>query len=830
MQVPEDSGGTLFADLLIPVPVGRKFTYRVPAALAEAAEPGRRAVVPFGDRRILTGIILALHTQPPKDHEAKSIIDLLDDYPVVFPRQLELFHWMASYYLCTPGEVLQAALPSGLKLSSESVVQLHPAFDFDTSPFDFSEKDETLLRHLASGTMTYTEISKLLGVRNIHTILKSLVGKEAVLLLEEIQDKYVAKKQKRIRLSRAYEEQSALEDLFKLVGSKAKQEELLLYYLQQVPAFQSPELNKKGLTRKAFNDAGLSASALNTLIKQGVLEEFEVIIPRFEDPAQGSLYDIVLSEAQTKCSQEILAGFDNHPCVLLHGITGSGKTEIYIDLIRKALANGTQVLYLLPEIALTTQIVQRLRKVFGNAMGVYHSRFSDNERVDVWKGIVSGTLRFIVGVRSAVFLPFDELGLIIVDEEHDGSYKQQDPAPRYHARDVALVLGKLHHAKVLLGSATPSVESWFLAGGGRYHYVHLPERYGEAKLPEVILADLVKERKQKTMQGGFSGTLTTAVGEALRNNEQVIIFQNRRGYSPMLECQDCGWIPQCINCSVSLTYHQFRDSLICHYCGYRMTPPKVCSTCNSSRIRTVGTGTEKLEEELALLFPGTRVRRMDLDTTRTKSGYESILDEFSRGDTQILVGTQMITKGLDFDHVSVVGVFNADRILHFPDFRAHERAFQLITQVSGRAGRREKPGKVVVQTYQPDHPLFRLIAENNYGGFYATELQYRKERLYPPFSRLIEILVRHADRSKCRKAAEDIAARLRSVGELKVSGPAEPAIAKIRNEYRMMLLVKVSRDSGNLQAIKDRMAGVIESVSKNKDYGKLRIVADVDPA
>ncbi len=821
----------MFADLLIPVPVGQKFTYRVPSTLADHMEVGKRVIVPFGDRRILTGVVLAIHHSPPRDHEAKSIIDLLDDFPAMSARQLELLDWMASYYMCTPGEALQAALPAGLKLSSESLVQLHPAFDFDSSPFDFSGKEEALLRNLASGTMTYTEISKLLGVKSIHAILKSLVGKQAILLLEEVQDKYVPKRQKRMRLAKPYAAKEALEDLFKKIGSKPRQEEVLLHYLQQVPVFQDPELNKKGIPRKSFSDAGLSLSSVNTLVKQGILEDHEVIVSRFDEEESPPLSVPVLSEAQQKCLYEVLSGFEKTGTSLLHGITGSGKTEIYIELIRKALDSGTQVLYLLPEIALTTQIVHRLRRVFGQSMGVYHSRFSDNERVEVWNGILSGKHRFIVGARSSVFLPFEELGLIIVDEEHDASYKQQDPAPRYQARDVALVLGRLHHAKVLLGSATPSLESWFQSQTGKYHYVHLPERFGEAHLPEVIMADLVKERKRKSLQGGFSPVLISAISDALRNKEQVIIFQNRRGYSPMLECEDCGWIPQCINCSVSLTYHQFRGSLICHYCGYRQPPVKQCPACSSTRIRTVGTGTEKLEQELAVLFPAAVVKRMDFDTTRTRSSYESLLDEFAKGKTQILVGTQMVTKGLDFDHVSVVGVFNADRLLHFPDFRAHERGYQLITQVSGRAGRRDKPGKVIVQTYRTDHPIFRYVISNNFSEFYTNELRDRQERAYPPYSRLIEITVRHADRLKCKSAADHLATHLKSaLKDVRISGPAEPVIPRIRNEYYMNLLIKIHRGHAHLQTVKQAVVGEVDKIYRSKDYGKLRIVADVDPA
>src|SRR5690606_23225311 len=436
---------------------------------------------------------------------------------------------------------------------------------------------------------------------------------------------------------------------------------------------------------------------------------------------------------------EILNAFSTNPVTLLRGITGSGKTEIYVNLIRQALDGGSQALYLLPEIALTTQIVKRLRKIFGNTMGVYHSRFSDNGRVEVWNGILSGRFRFVVGVRSAVLLPFDNLGLIIVDEEHDGSYKQQEPAPRYHARDVAIMMGMMHHAKVLLGSATPSVESFYQAQRGKYSLVRLDKRFGEAKLPEVRIADMGKERREKTVKGEFSRLLLNNIAETLGRKEQVIIFQNRRGYSPMMASGACGWVPKCVNCAVSLTYHQFRNALVCHYCGYKELPPSRCPTCASSRLKTVGYGTEKLEEELRLQFPEVHVQRMDLDTTRTKKSYETILEQFEKGDTQVLVGTQMVTKGLDFDHVGLVGIFNADKMIHFPDFRSYERAFQLITQVSGRAGRREKPGMVIIQTSNPDHPLLQVILQHKTEEFYRLEEADRMRNHYPPFTRLVEL-------------------------------------------------------------------------------------------
>lgn len=824
-----DSRSTFFAELLLPVPIPKLFTYRVPFDLNQKIQTGVRAIVPFGNRKILTGIVLQLHEAPPKEYEAKYILELLDDEPVVNNYQVKLFHWIADYYLCSAGEVMNAALPAGLKLSSESMVQLHPAFNEETSLFDFSPKEEILLKHLQREPLPYSEISRLLNLKNLYSILKSLVSKEAVVLYEEVKDRFKPKTEKRIRLTEAFNDKKALEAIFEELAKKPKQEAILLKYLQEVSVLHDATVNAHGIARKSLLGDELSESSLTTLIKNSVFEEFEVVVSRFEEEVYPES-NIHLNEEQQRAQDEIIQAFEKHTAVLLHGITGSGKTEIYIDLIKKALAGGSQVLYLLPEIALTTQIVQRLKKVFGSAMGIYHSRFSDNERVEVWNGVLSGKFKFVVGVRSSVFLPFDNLGLIIVDEEHDTSYKQQEPAPRYHARDVALVIGQLHHAKVLMGSATPSVESYFQAQQDKYGYVQLDKRYGDAKLPEVVLADLGLERRSKTIKGDFSGTLLRAITETLAQQEQVIIFQNRRGYSPMVNCQDCAWVPKCINCAVSLTYHQYRHALICHYCGYKEQLPQQCPTCSSKRLLTVGYGTEKLEEELKLHYPDAIVQRMDYDTTRVKSGYDTIIEQFENGQTNILVGTQMVTKGLDFDKVSLVGVFNADRMMHFPDFRSYERAFQLITQVSGRAGRRDKPGKVVIQTSQPDHPVLNFILNRTQEEFYKTEIADRREHFYPPFSRLIEIVVKHIDKKVSRDAAYALAEQLQyTLPDVKIMGPGEPMIAKIRNQYLMTILIKIPRNSGHLIEIKQRIVTATHNLVLEKEFRSARIIADVDP-
>ncbi len=825
-----DSRNTFFAELLLPVPIPKLFTYRIPFNLNDKVKSGLRAIVQFGDRKVLTGIIINVHETPPKDYEAKYILDLLDDEPVVNLQQLKLFQWIANYYLCSAGEVMNAALPAGLKLSSESMVQLNPGFDWETTLFEYSQKEETLLKHLQQEPLPYSEISKLLGLKNLYSILKSLVSKEAVILYEEVKEKFKPKTEKRIRLAEGYTTHEALEKVFEALSAKPKQEAVLLKYLQLVPVLHDIHENKSGAIKGNLLVGDISESSLATLIKNSVFEEFEVIVSRFESKVDEALPEITLSEQQRIAQEDILKCFETHATTLLHGITGSGKTEIYIDLIKKALEGGSQILYLLPEIALTTQIVQRLKKVFGTTMGVYHSKFSDNERVEVWNGILSGRFKFVVGVRSSIFLPFDNLGLIIVDEEHDTSYKQQEPAPRYHARDVALVIGQMHHAKVLLGSATPSVETFYQAQQGKYGFVQLQSRYGDAKLPQVLLADMSSERKNKTSKGDFSKLLLKTIAETLSQKEQIIIFQNRRGYSPMVHCEDCGWVPKCINCSVSLTYHQYRHSIVCHYCGYKEPLPSSCPTCSSNRILTVGYGTEKLEEELKLHFQNAAVQRMDFDTTRVKSGYENIIEQFESGATDILVGTQMVTKGLDFDRVSLVGVFNADRMMHFPDFRSYERAFQLITQVSGRAGRREKPGKVIIQTSQTDHPILNFILNHTQEEFYQTEIADRKQHAYPPFARLIEIVVKHTDKKISNEASQELTETLRiAIPHTKILGPGEPIVSKIRNQYLMSILIKIPRDSGHLADLKNKIASSINKVLQLKEFRSTRIVTDVDP-
>lgn len=821
---------TLFADIALPVPIPRLFTYRVPEEIRESICPGVRVIVQFGKKKVITGIVEKLHQKPPDVYVAKPILELLDTDPMVTERQMVTMRWMAKYYMCTLGEVVNAALPSGLKLSSESRIQLHPDHEWQDSEYPFDDRELIILNALDhNDSLTYREAADLIVMKSAYRFIKSLVQKEVIIIYEEVREKYKPKRVKKIRLNDQFlQDGEQLELLFAQLEKRPKQSDIVLKYLQEVPIYQSPEANEAGILKNTIKQAGLSTASLNTLIKNGVFLEFEEIISRFSDLDQGNKV-IELSEVQQQAQNQILTHFEDKNTVLLHGVTGSGKTEIYISLIQAALENGDQVLYLLPEIALTAQIVTRLKAVFGDQMGVYHSKFSDNERVEVWQGLLDGRFAFIVGVRSAVFLPFQDLGLIIVDEEHENSYKQYEPAPRYNARDVALYLAHVHGGKTILGSATPSIESYANAESQKYGLVNLCERYGGSQLPEMITTDVRVERKRKTIVGHFSSVLIEALQQALEKKEQAIIFQNRRGYSNYITCEDCGFIPECPHCAVSLTYHQYKNQLNCHYCGHREPVPVVCPACGSTRVRTVGMGTEKIEEDLQLIFPDARIQRMDLETTRTKYAYQNIIHDFEKGDIDILVGTQMVSKGLDFDKVSVVGVFDTDRMIHFPDFRSIERTYQMVTQVSGRAGRRDVPGKVILQTANPDQPIIKLILEQDYQSFYQMEMRERDNYHYPPFVRMIKVLVRSKDKQLTARAADHMCNILKEdLGPSRILGPQEPIINKIRDKYLMEIYLKVEKKY-KIEAVKGIISAAYIELLKTKEYSSVEFIYDVDP-
>ncbi len=828
----DKNSGNNFADIILPVPIPRMFTYKIPKNLQPLIQIGLRVIVQFGRKKVLTGIIGKVHNKPPQAYEAKPILDILDDQPSVNPLQIRFWFWMAEYYFCHIGEVMFAAIPSGLRLSSESKIQANPNFDVESSKYPLDVREEKILEALEKKEeLSYGDCEQILGIKTIHPILKSLVAKEAILIFERVQEKYSPKVETRIRLtSQILTTKGALEAIFETVQGKPKQESILLKFLRDVPVFNKPHLNERGVEKSTLLEDGDSPSSLNTLIKNGVFESFKHVVNRIEEEA-AEREASVLSSTQQAAFDEIKSHFETKQSVLLHGVTGSGKTEIYIKLIQEVLESGSQVLMLLPEIALTTQIVGRLKQVFGSQMGVYHSKYSDNERVEVWNGVISGRFPFVVGVRSSIFLPFDSLGLVIVDEEHEPSYKQFDPAPRFHARDSAIMLAYFHQAKTLLGSATPSFESYYNANQGKYGYVELNHRFGDATLPEYHLSNISADRKKNLLKLDSTRLLREKIQHALENQQQVIIFQNRRGYSPYVQCEDCGWTGQCVQCDVSLTYHQFAEELRCHYCGYKEKVPSSCPACGSTQLSMQGMGTERIEESLSLLFPEARMGRMDLDTTRSKYGYQRLLDEFAAGQIDILVGTQMITKGLDFGKVTVVGIWDGDRILNFPDFRSGERAFQQITQVAGRAGRRDIQGQVVIQSRNPDQELFQKVISGDYFEFFRQEMIDRKKYYYPPFVKLVKIVTRHADAKTAEKAAHALHHQMATIGVKKiVLGPEKGIIARIKNQYQFESLIKLDRQGATQSLFKESLARIIEELQTVPEFRSVRWLVDVDPS
>ncbi len=790
---------------------------------------GSRVLVPLGAQKILTGLVKQIHTNPP-DYRTKDIIDILDEFPVMNPIQLRFIHWLATYYLCTLGEVMLAALPNGFRLSSRSKIQLHP--EADLAATHLSAQERLLVAALERRTeLTYTEAAAVVARKNVHHLIKLLLQKQVILLFEEVKEKYTPKKIKRVRLSESYtQSQAALQDLFTALERNSKQLDVLLKYVALVPVHQSAQLEDYFVDKKELNQASISSSSLQTLIKKKIFVEEEVIVSRFGQVRSASQSPPTLSQAQSTALAAIHHQFQDKDAVLLHGVTASGKTEVYTQLIQEVLQSGGQVLYLLPEIALTTQMVKRLKKTFGDQVGVYHSRYSDNERVEVWNSVLQGKCSFVLGTRSSIFLPFDHLSLIIVDEEHETSYKQFDAMPRYHARDAALVLAQFHHAKVLLGSATPSIESYHNAQIEKYGFVTLNERFGQTALPEIVLVDVRIEREKKTLREDFTKALLDALKQTLAQQEQAIIFQNRRGYAPYIACESCAWVPMCTQCAVSLTYHQFNNYLRCHYCGYNTKVPPACHVCDSHQLKNIGFGTEKLEETLQLFFPEKKIQRMDLDTTRGKYSYDKLIEALEQGSTDILVGTQMLTKGLDFGQVSLVGVLDVDRLLYFPDFRAGERCFQLLTQVSGRAGRREKQGKVIIQTNNPKHPVLKDIVQHDYERMYRRELQERKQFLYPPYVRLVRITLKHVNKDLVEAAASMLASELRKQLGNGVLGPQTPLIAKVKNQYLVDIWVKINKDAEKKRlATKQVVTQESKRVLLNKTFKQVKVLFDVDP-
>lgn len=815
-----------FIDVILPLPLGNTFTYAVPEEWESSVQIGMRVVVPFGKKKMYTAIVSMIHSNEPKLYKAKDIIYLLDDKPILRHPQLKFWNWISSYYQAYIGEVYQAAVPSGLKLESETQVRINADYEEETA---MSEKEFKILDALSDGKIkNVSELTKITEIRDVMPALKSLMEKGAVEVSEELTEKFRAKTETYVRLTEDASNETRLKEIFDELGRARKQLDILMKYLDLSKILSKKntvEVSRKELLEKS--DA--SASVLNGLIEKDILELYKKEIGRLDFSELQTEEAFPLVGFQQEAMTEIYRQFAEKQVVLLHGVTSSGKTEIYIHMIKRALEEKKQVLYLVPEIALTTQLTTRLKRIFGNKLGIYHSKFSDAERVEIWENMLHNKgYEVIIGVRSSIFLPFRQLGLIIVDEEHETSYKQFDPAPRYHARNAAIVLAGMHGAKTLLGTATPSIESYFNAKIGKFGLVEVVTRFKEIELPDILIADTKEAYRKKEMQGHFTPLLIEKIASALSNKEQVILFQNRRGYAPYLECKGCAYVPKCKNCDVSLTVHKYLNKLTCHYCGHTDNIPEICPVCNTPNLENKGFGTEKIEQEIQEFFPDAKTIRMDLDTTRSKKSYEKIIGDFESGKIDVLVGTQMVTKGLDFERVSLVGILNADNMLNFPDFRSHERAYQLMAQVSGRAGRKFKRGTVVLQTSNPAHPIIGQVIRNDYAAMFNAQTADRKQFRYPPYFRLIEVTLRHRDVKVLDLASKSMASAMIKVFGARVMGPNIPMVGRIQNFHIKNILLKLENEISPDQA-KKYLQEITDTILSTEGFKSVRISLDVDP-
>ncbi len=775
-----------FLDVIVPIAVTTTFTYRVSQAEYNFLQPGMRVAVPFGKRLVYTAMVLNKHSQKPQIYEPKDIHTIIDEQPLVTKTQLEFWQWIAQYYMCSLGEVYKAALPSAFLLESETILSFNRDLVVDLK----SLSDDEFLLYEAfeqQPILRFDEVQNILNKKKVFSIIDDLLKKDIIYLNQHIHEKYKPKLVKYVSLHDNYKEEKNLINLLDNELKTEKQRALVLKYFQ-LNSQQAPiEL------KELLKEAEVSTAIFNNLEKKQVFTIYTLAEDRVQF-TDAFLNDIQFTEAQTTAIQTIENQFEKHDVTLLNAVTGAGKTEIYIKLLQECIEKNQQALFLVPEIGLTTQLVQRLTAYFGNKIAVYNSKYSENERVEVYQHVLNNTenAQIVVGSRSSIFLPFKNLQLIIVDEEHEASYKQVDPAPRFHARDAAIVLAKMFNAKVLLGSATPSLESYYNSYQQKYGYVELNQRFTNVQLPEIVLVDLKEARKKKEVNGIFSVKLIDAITEAFYNGEQVLLFQNRRGFSPVLECLTCANVPHCTSCDVSLTYYKRQNYLKCHYCGYTMSMPTKCHSCHSTELTTKGLGTEQIEDALRSIFPNKRIARMDQDTTRGKFAFERLIDGFKNREIDVMVGTQMLAKGLDFDNVSLVGIMNADSMLTFPDFRAYERAYQLMTQVAGRAGRKNKQGKVLIQTYNPYHNTIQQVTQNDYKGMFKEQMYERLNFKYPPFYRLIRLQMKHVDFNKVKEASNWLAANMRNnINGILVLGPQEPSINRIRNQYIQIVLIKL---------------------------------------
>ncbi|WP_291287954.1 primosomal protein N' [Flavobacterium sp.] len=812
-----------FIEVVLPLSLAKTFTYRVSEAEFHFIKKGMRVAVPFGKSKIYTAMVIDLHQNEPGLYEAKEIHQILDEKPIATEVQIKHWLWVANYYMCAIGDVYRGAFPSGLLLESETII----SYKVDAVVDQDELTDDEFLVYEAlqqQSSLKVQEIISMLNKKNILPVLQKMIARNIIVLEEEIKEGYKPKLVRYVKLHAQYESDNGLGELLEVLKNANKQKEIVLSY------FQIMASEKKPITVKKLVEVSNSTSAVvKALIDKEIFEEYLLQQDRVLFTGQTTDQQLILSEAQEKAFTAIKENLLEKEVCLLHGVTSSGKTEIYIKLIEEHLATGRQVLYLLPEIALTTQLVSRLRLYFGDKVAVFHSKYSNNERVEVWKQTLENSekAQIVIGARSALFLPFDNLGLLIVDEEHEQTFKQTDPAPRYHARDAAIVLANFHKAKVLLGSATPSIETYFNAQADKYGLVSLTERYNNVRMPEIVLVDLKDKHFRKRMTGHFSDLLIEEIAEALSLGEQIILFQNRRGYSPVIECMTCGHVPHCQQCDVSLTFHKHKNQLRCHYCGYSIAKPTHCHSCSSIDLTTKGFGTEQIEQELLTLFPKAKTGRMDQDTTRGKYGFEKIIDSFKNREIDILVGTQMLAKGLDFDNVSLVGIMNADNMLHHPDFRAFERSYQMMTQVAGRAGRSEKQGKVVIQTYNPNHNTIQQVTNHNYIGMYKEQLYDRQIYKYPPYFRIIKLTLKHRDFDKLKEGSMWLYQVLSQNLSMPVLGPEEPAISRIRNEYIRTILIKIPQNL-HLVNTKKTIQKMLNSFEAVAQYRAIKVVANVD--
>lgn len=814
---------TLFVEVILPLAIAKNYTYRVPFQLNNTVAIGKRVVVQFGKSKMYTAIIASIGSKAPDKYEAKYILDILDDRPVVSEKQLQFWQWLSDYYLCYMGEVMNAALPSALKLASETKITLNK--DITINKPSLHDKEYLIVEALEmQPELTVGDIAKLLGQKTVMPILKLMFEKNIINISEEVSERYKPRKKTFITLNPIYHDRENLRELFPILERRApKQADALLAYIKL--ARHQKNISKNEL----IEECGAGDGSIKSLIEKEIFFAEERNVSRLYFDEDEFSDDFQLSDSQQQAFVEIKDQFKEKDVVLLHGVTSSGKTQLYIRLIEEVINSGKQVLYLLPEIALTTHIIERLRQYFGSNIGVYHSRFNDNERVEVWQKVLNHEYKVVLGARSSVFLPFSDLGLIIVDEEHETSYKQFDPAPRYNARDAAIYLGNTYNAKVLLGSATPSFESYYNARTHKYGLAELAERFGGVELPKTEVVSIVEELKKKTMQSHFTSVLMEDIQAALANKEQVILFQNRRGYAPILMCRVCAYTPKCVNCDVSLTYHKSSGMLHCHYCGYKEETPSICPACGSTHLEYKGFGTEKVEDELSVLLPEVRIARMDLDTTRSKNSLQNILNGLEEKKIDVLVGTQMVAKGLDFSDVTVIGIINADSLLKYPDYRANERSFQMLAQVSGRAGRRGKQGKVVIQTYDPNHRVIKQVIENDYKNLYLTEMEERKSFKYPPFYRIINLDIKHKNPDVLYNQAEYLATELRKNFGDRVVGPESPLVSRIRNYYIKSIMLKFERDVDSINRAKAIIRDTITQFQTTKLSKGSIVQADVDP-